>query len=86
MRLLTALLTSIVVLTGCQNNDDGIDHAKVAAAQAPLKSAAERTGGDWSKMTPEEQKLFLDRARGNETAAQSMAGMMARPPAGGPKH
>ncbi|MDR3690050.1 MAG: hypothetical protein P4L46_11770 [Fimbriimonas sp.] len=76
-----------LVLTGCANNDDGIDHSAVQSAQAPLKAAAQRTGGDWSKLSPEEQKLFLDRARGNEKSAKMIFSMFASgPPAAPPRH
>ena len=87
-RLVLALLAATVALAtvGCNSSDDGIDHAAVEKAQEPLKAAAVRSGGDWSKLTPDEQKLFLDRARGNENSAKSIFGMMAGPaPSGGPK-
>jgi len=85
--LLGLVAASVALVTvGCNSNDDGIDHAAVEKAQEPLKAAAVRSGGDWSKLTPDEQKLFLDRARGNENSAKMMLGMMAAgPPAGAPK-
>ncbi len=72
---------------GCGSPSDGVDHAAVQNAQAPLKAAALRTGGDWTKLTEDERKLFLDRARGNENAAKMMFGMFASgPQSGPPKH
>lgn len=68
---------------GCHSNDDGIDADAVQKAQGPLITAAKKAGGDWSKLSPDEQKLFLDRARGNEAAAKQMMSMMAGGPAGG---
>lgn len=85
-RLFLAVLAAwaAAVTIGCGSNDDGIDHAAVEKAQEPLKAAAQRAGGDWSKLTPDEQKLFLDRARGNEASAKMIFGMMSRggPPSG----
>jgi hypothetical protein len=86
--LMVVLLVRVgMVVAGCQDSGDGIDHAAVQKAQAPLKAAVKRTGGDWSKLTPEERQLFLDRARGNEQSAKMMFGMFANgPPVGAPKH
>lgn len=84
MRHLLILLSIVAVLTGCQGGDDGIDDKAVSDAQAPLIAAAKRAGGDWAKMPPDDQKLFLDRARGNEAAAKQMAGFMAGGAPGGP--
>ena len=88
MRRLVGLALIVVFVAGCgSGGDDGIDQGAVDKAQAPLITAAKRAGGDWSKMTEDEKKLFLDRARGNEKAAQQMAGMMGGgSPAQAPKH
>lgn len=66
-------------LCGCAGGDggDGVDHKEVQQTQQPLIEAARRAGGDWAKLTPDEQKMFLDRARGNEQSAKQMLGMMA---------
>ncbi len=73
------------LLAGCQGDtSDGIDHDAVHKMQEPLKDAAVRSGGNWDKLSPQEQKLFLDRARGNESAAKSMLGMFASGPSNGP--
>jgi hypothetical protein len=78
-----ALAAALIV--GCGPGDDGVDHAAVAQLQAPLVAAAKHSGGDWSKLSPVEQKLFLDRARGNENSAKQIFGMMGRAPkVGGP--
>ena len=79
------LFAFVVLLAGCHGDDDGVDHDAVRKAQAPYKAAAVRAGGDWSKLSPDEQKLFLDKARGNENAARSMVGMMGGTAPGGPK-
>lgn len=89
MKKLALFTVMVVSLAGCQgDNGDGIDHAAVEQAQAPLMAAAARSGGDWSKLTADEKKLFLDRARGNEKSAQMIFGMMANgpPKQGAPKH
>ncbi len=86
MKRLLLLLPAALFLVGCHGDTDGIDHAAVKEAQAPLKAAAKRTGGDWSRLTPAEQKLFLDRARGNESSAKMMLGMFAHGPQTGPRH
>jgi len=81
------LIPVLALLIGCRNDTDGVDHEAVHNAQAPLKAAAKRTGGDWSKLTADEKKLYLDRARGNEGSAKMMFGMFSSgPPAGPPKH
>jgi hypothetical protein len=77
-----AVLLGGLLLGGCWSNDDGVDHAAVDRAQAPLAAAAKRSGGDWSKLSPDEQKLFLDRARGNEQSAKMLLGNFARAPSG----
>lgn len=83
MTRLALILAAAASLAGCTGGgDDGINHAAVQSAQAPLKAAAVKAGGDWSKMSPADQKLFLDRARGNVAAAQQMASFMAAPPGG----
>ena len=74
--LLIALVA--VSLCGCNaDGDDGVDEKAVQDAQAPLISAARNAGGDWNKLSEADRKLFLDRARGNEKAAQQMVGFMA---------
>jgi hypothetical protein len=90
--LIDALVSLGVILSagavaGCSGGDDGVDHGAVARAQAPLIAAAKKSGGDWSKLSPDEQKLFLDRTQGNAGAAKSMLGMMTRGPqtGGSPK-
>lgn len=83
------LLPLLVVsfLAGCQNGDDGVNHEAVKAAQAPLKSAAQQAGGDWDKLTPDQKKIFMDRARGNESSARMLFGMFSGSrPGGPPKH
>jgi hypothetical protein len=81
------LLSIVPFLAGCQKGDDGVNYDAVHTAQAPLKAAALRSGGDWSKLTAEEKKLFLDRSRGNEQSAKMMLGMFSGgAPAGPPKH
>ena len=75
---------ALPLVTGCQGGDDGIDHAAVQQAQAPLKAAWARTGGDWSKLTADEKRLFIDRARGHEESAKRMFGMFGGGPPGGP--
>jgi hypothetical protein len=81
------ILTVVPFLAGCQKGDDGVNYDAVHAAQAPLKAAAQRSGGDWSKLTSDEQKLFLDRARGNEQSAKMMFGMFSGgAPTGAVKH
>ena len=81
-------LFSASFLAGCQGGggDDGVDQDAVQKLQEPLKSAAVRSGGDWSKLSDEERKLFLDRARGNEESARFVLKMMAggATPAGPP--
>jgi hypothetical protein len=71
------ILCLVAPMAGCHGGDDGVDHDAVQKAQAPLKAAAIASGGDWGKLTPDQQKLFLDRARGNERSAKMMLGMMA---------
>ena len=83
MKKLAILVAIAALLAGCQGSDDGIDHDAVAKAQAPLIAAAKRSGGDWSKLNPDERKLFLDRTQGNEDAAKQMVGMMAHGPGKG---
>lgn len=80
--LLLLPLVLVFVAAGCHSDDDGVDNAAVQKAQAPLIDAAKVAGGDWSKLTPDAQKQFLDRARGNEAAAKQMMGMMAGGPGG----
>jgi hypothetical protein len=82
MKKYLLLLPFVFVLAACQNNDDGIDHNAVAKAQGPLKAAAVRAGGDWSKLSADEQKLFLTRARGNENTAKMLVGMFGSGPPG----
>lgn len=80
-----ALVAASII--GCNGGDDGVDHGAVEKLQAPLFAAAKSSGGDWSKLSPDQQKLFLDRARGNENSAKQILGMMAHGPAvGPPKH
>ena len=87
MKRLLFPLAFVAVLAGCQSGDDGIDNNAVTRAQAPLVAAAKKAGGDWSKLSPDEQKLFLDRARGNVGAAKQMVGFMSGGgPGGPPKH
>jgi hypothetical protein len=84
---MSALLLLAVVLApgiGCKGEDDGIDHSAVKAANSPLKAAAQRAGGDWEKLTPDEQKLFLDRAQGNEKSAKMLVGMFSGGAPAGP--
>ncbi|CAN5563382.1 hypothetical protein BH11ARM2_BH11ARM2_39720 [soil metagenome] len=88
------VLFSLVLLAafGCgSDTGDGIDPNAVKKAQGDLPDLAKAAGGDWSKLSPDAQKKFLDRARGNEGAAKQMVGMMGgqapgggAPPAGGP--
>jgi len=86
VRRFLLLVPLVVLVAGChEDNSDGIDHAAVESAQAPLKAAAVRSGGDWTKLTPDERKLFLDRARGNEQGAKTMLGMFTTMPSGPPK-
>lgn len=80
MKRIAILLAIALPLAGCQGGDDGIDHSAVEAAQAPLKNAATKAGGDWSKLTPAERQLFLDRARGNEASAKMIFGFMNKAP------
>jgi len=82
MRLAICLLAFVPFLAGCQGGagDDGIDAAAVEAAQSPLLTAAKQAAGDWDKLTPDQQKLFLERTRGNVESAKMMCTMMS----GGP--
>lgn len=77
MKKALLLYAALALLCGCSGGDDGIDHGAIDKAQAPLIAAAKRSGGDWGKLTPDEQKLFLDRARGNEGAAKQMFSLMS---------
>ncbi len=73
------LLPAILLLgaAGCAPNaDDGVDEAAVAKEQEPFVTAAKAAGGEWDRLSAEDQKLFLDKARGNLNAAKQMVAFM----------
>ncbi|RYG38837.1 hypothetical protein EON81_02595 [bacterium] len=53
-------------------------------AQGDLPEIARAAGGDWGKLSVDDQKKFLERARGNEGSAKQMVGMMGGKGPGGP--
>lgn len=84
--LFAALIAFAVVMTfECSHHDnhennDGVKQALVEQDQAPLKNAAKKAGGDWSKLTPWQKQQFLDRVGGNEDSAKTIFEKIARDP------
>jgi len=80
MRPFLLLIPLLALVAGCQGGSDEPTPKPAASAGGALKEAAKRANGDWTKLTPEEQKKFLDRTRGHEAAAQAMVSSMATTP------
>jgi len=51
-----------------------------AVWSSDLRSIARRSGGDWNKLTPNEQAKFLERARGDVGGAKMVLSLMAGQP------
>lgn len=73
-------LTGVFFLAGCSSGDGDTGVSEEVTNE--LKSyadAARRAGGDFGKLTPEEQQKFLTRA-GSEEGARAMVQRMASGP------
>lgn len=81
--LLLAIVTVLggVYLSGCSGGDavGGDVPATVTNELEELSTAAKRAGGDYAKLTPEEQQKFVTRT-GSEEGAKAMVSRMATPP------
>lgn len=68
-------------LGGCSGGDavGGDVPAAVTNELEELSTAAKKAGGDFSKLTPEEQQKFVTRT-GSEEGAKAMVSRMATPP------
>lgn len=78
------VLATILVgafLAGCSGDDavGGDVPASVTNELEELSTAAKKAGGDFSKLTPEEQQKFVKRT-GSEEGAKAMVQRMATPP------
>lgn len=79
-RVWSYLLAGGVLATAGCGNSAGSGPTTSTGPEVQMQAAAHRTNGDWSKLTPEEQKMFLDKAHGNQASAQQMLGFMAAGP------
>lgn len=68
-------------LCGCSGGDavGGDVPATVTNELEELSTAAKKAGGDYAKLTPEEQQKFVKRT-GSEEGAKAMVSRMATPP------
>lgn len=74
-------------LSGCGSNSvpGGEVPKEDIQTIAKFGDAARRAHGDFDKMTPEEQKMWLERCNGNLNTARKMVQIAARGPGGAPQ-
>jgi hypothetical protein len=65
--------------TGGCSQDDGLTASQRKMAQ-DVKDWAKESGGDWNKLTPEQQKTMIESV-GSEQSAKTVLQMKAHPPA-----
>lgn len=78
--LASAAVFSCALLGGCSGGDavGGDVPATVTNELEELSTAAKKAGGDYSKLTPDEQQKFVKRT-GSEEGAKAMVSRMATP-------
>lgn len=68
-------------LAGCGQGDGGPPvSAQDQQSTTQIGNAARQAGGKWENLTPDQQKLFLDRTHGNLTEAKNLASVAGRVP------
>ena len=77
--LIAALLISGLGGCECGTPSDGIE-PETKAQLKDINAAATAVNGDYSKLSPEDQKRILDMANGNEEQAKKLCYLMAHPP------
>lgn len=85
MRTLLLAAFACVVLVGCGDREPG-PSADTQKQSDRLSEIQKRSGGDWSKLTPEDRDyLVKDLAHGSETGAKMLLGPPPATPGGGKK-
>ncbi|HEY0867314.1 MAG TPA: hypothetical protein VGE01_08045 [Fimbriimonas sp.] len=79
LRNLLVVLVAAVALGGCGQRDDGVK-AEDRRQLADVNTLAMKVGGDFDKLTPEEQKPILAMAHGDEERARRLCFLIANPP------
>jgi hypothetical protein len=70
--LILASLGAVMGIVGCGADAPKVDDGYMKSAAdigEKVKAMRDRTGGDYSKLTPEEKKTYVDSFNGDETRA-----------------
>lgn len=58
-------------IVGCSNSADGLKPAQVQESNR-LDAIAQKTGGDWNKLTPDDKAYLLKASFGSESTAKML--------------
>jgi hypothetical protein len=79
MKRIVPFLVLACALIGCSSSQDDGMSASDAKLANDINTWAKDSGGDWSKLTPQQQQDMIQSA-GSETTAKKVLEMKAHPP------